>query len=355
MDSLSQIALGSAVAVAVVGKGSSVKKAALWGAVAGTLPDLDVLIDYGDDLSNMVQHRGFSHSLFYLSLFSPLLAYLVCKVHQEMALFRHWWLALWLVLITHPLLDTMTIYGTQLALPFSAIPFGVGSIFIIDPLYTLPLLLGVLWVLAKGKTAIVANTAGLAFSSCYLLWSFAAQYHVTQQVTDHLAKKAQPYQQLLVQPTALNTLLWRVLVIDNTGYHEGFYSLLEKNNTLTLTPFTQDLSLRQRLANHPDVQRLAAFTHGFYSLEQREQQLLLTDLRMGQQQNYAFSFVITELADQPAVKLPRKIELASTLNWIWQTMHGEQEVAPNQLPRNRTNPVVTADCAHLPPTQCSSH
>ena len=119
MDSLTQIALGSAVAVAVMGRRTSVRRSAAWGAVAGTLPDLDVLIDHGDALLDMVLHRAESHSLFYLTLLAPLLAGLVCRLHHERTLFRHWWLALWLVLLTHPLLDAMTVYGTQLLLPFT--------------------------------------------------------------------------------------------------------------------------------------------------------------------------------------------------------------------------------------------
>ena len=143
MDSLSQIALGSAVAIGIMGRRTAVWKAAAWGAMAGTLPDLDVLIDHGDDLSNMVLHRAESHALFWLTLFSPLLAWAASRLHREAPLFGRWWLALWLVLITHPLLDAMTIYGTQLLLPFTNHPFAVGSVFIIDPAYTLPLVVGV--------------------------------------------------------------------------------------------------------------------------------------------------------------------------------------------------------------------
>ncbi|MFM2450879.1 MAG: hypothetical protein RIS44_3329 [Pseudomonadota bacterium] len=66
MDSLSQLALGSSIAVAVMGRRTAVWKAALWGGVAGTLPDLDALVDFGDAVSNMVQHRAQSHGLFYL-------------------------------------------------------------------------------------------------------------------------------------------------------------------------------------------------------------------------------------------------------------------------------------------------
>ena len=52
------------------------------------------------------------------------------------------------MLITHPLLDATTVYGTQLWLPFTNHPVGVGSLFVIDPLYTLPLLVGVMLALA---------------------------------------------------------------------------------------------------------------------------------------------------------------------------------------------------------------
>jgi inner membrane protein len=352
MDSLSQIALGSAVAVAVVGRRSSVKKAALWGAFAGTLPDLDVFIDYGDALSNMVYHRGFSHSLFYLSLLSPLLALLICKLHKEMALYRHWLVAIALVLLTHPLLDTMTIYGTQLAQPFSHYPFAVGSIFIIDPLYTVPLLIGLGWVLWRGKRALAANTAALVFSCCYLLWSVAAQQHVLQVAAQQ--SQAHENSRILVVPTALNTLLWRILLIDDEAYYEGFYSLLEKDAAISFQRYPLDTALYQRYQLHPDVQTLAAFSQGFYALEQQDSQVVMTDLRMGQQQNYAFSFVVPTQAEQTIARLPRNLQLGDTLQWVWRTLTGEQSTA-NQLPRNPTNPDAKPVPDHREAAQYSSH
>ena len=74
MDSLSQLALGAAVSVAVMRRRTAVWKAAAWGAVAGTLPDLDVLVDHGDPILNMVLHRAESHALFWLALLSLPLA-----------------------------------------------------------------------------------------------------------------------------------------------------------------------------------------------------------------------------------------------------------------------------------------
>ena len=171
MDSLSQIALGAAVTVAVMHRRTAVWKAAAWGAVAGTLPDLDVLVDHGDPILDMVLHRAETHALFWLTLFSLPFAALVARLQGGWAQWRAWWLALWLALVTHPLLDGMTVYGTQLLLPFTDQAYGVGSVFIIDPLYTLPLLLGTGWALTKpgGTSGLRANVAGLVLSTAIKL------------------------------------------------------------------------------------------------------------------------------------------------------------------------------------------
>ena len=83
MDSLTQVALGAAVGVAVMRRRTALWKSVLWGAVAGTLPDLDVLIDHGDPVLNMVLHRAETHALFWLSLFSLPLTALVVTLHGE--------------------------------------------------------------------------------------------------------------------------------------------------------------------------------------------------------------------------------------------------------------------------------
>ena len=83
MDSLSQLALGAACGVAVMGRRTAVWKAAIWGGIAGTLPDLDVILDFGDAVSNMTYHRSYSHGLLLLTLLAPLLTLLVCHIHRE--------------------------------------------------------------------------------------------------------------------------------------------------------------------------------------------------------------------------------------------------------------------------------
>ena len=335
MDSLSQIALGAAVGVAVMGRRTAVWKAAAWGAVAGTLPDLDVLIEHGDPIRNMVLHRAETHAPFWLTLFSLPFAALVARLSGEWSKWRRWWLAMWLVLITHPLLDAMTVYGTQLALPFSDHPFGVGSIFIVDPLYTVPLLAGGIYALVRrgDDRGLTANAVGLLLSTAYLGWTFAAQQHVEAITRASLKEQGIVADQLLVSPTAFNSLLWRVLVMEGAHYHEGFYSLLDAKPTVHLDRFDRGASLQAQLPPIDGVRRVAAFSKGFYKLKLDGALVLLTDLRMGQEPYYVFTFAVAQLQSPPvalpkARQISRNPDLARALPWLWHRALGEPLPAP---------------------------
>jgi inner membrane protein len=223
MDSFTQATLGAAVTVAVMHRHIAVWKAAVIGGVAGTLPDLDVFIDHGDAITNMLRHRAETHALFWLSLASLPLAALAARVTASFALWRRWWLALWLALVTHPLLDVLTLYGTRLALPFSDHPFSIGSVFFVDPAVTTPWLVGVLVAVVSSRQAATlrANRIGLAVGALYLGWTVAAQHFVLLQARASLAAAGIVAERTLATPTAFNTLLWRVVAIDGNTMHEG--------------------------------------------------------------------------------------------------------------------------------------
>ena len=338
MDSLSQIALGAAVSVAVMGRRTAVWKAALWGAVAGTLPDLDVLIDHGDAIRNMVLHRGETHALFWLTLFSLPFAAGVAWLSREWVLWRRWWLAMWLALVTHPLLDAMTVYGTQLGLPFTNHSYGVGSVFIIDPLYTLPLLFGAGWALAgRGSgRSLSANAVGLALSTAYLAWGMAAQQQVSQIASASLALQGIRAERLLVTPTAFNTVLWRVVAVSGDAYHEGFYSLLDETQQVTFDAYPRGNALAAELSGVEGVQRLTSFTKGFFALRNEAGRVLISDLRMGQEPDYTFTFAVAEkrsAAVPLAVpeQLGRRGDIRCSLSWLGQRIVESAVPPPVQL------------------------
>ncbi|AVS74257.1 metal-dependent hydrolase [Paracidovorax cattleyae] len=301
MDSLTQIALGSAVSLAAMGRRTTAWKAALWGAVAGTLPDLDALIDHGDPIANMVLHRADSHALLYLSLLAPFLGGLAARLHGESIQWKRWWLALWLALVTHPLLDWMTVYGTQLLRPFTDHPYGVGSIFIIDPLYTVPLIVGVVAALAvSGRRGLRWNTAGLWLSTAYLSWGFAVQQHVAGIARTSLEAIGCPASEVLVTPTPFNTLAWRVVAMVPGQYAEGFYALADGRRPIHFTLHDRGEALIAQLGARTPVRRVAAFSHGFYRMREQGGHVQITDLRMGQEPAYTFHFDLGTPADLAA-------------------------------------------------------
>jgi inner membrane protein len=367
MDSLSQFALGAAVGAAVMGRRTALWKAALWGGVLGTLPDLDAFIDHGDPVHNMVLHRAETHALFWQTLASPVLAALItwwpsrrparttsptpATAHPAASArfpapgvpsatnrspwrdYPAWLLTVWLVLVTHALLDTMTVYGTQLALPFSNHPYGLGSMFIIDPLYTLPLLAGLAGALAwRGPARGRWNLAGLALSTAYLGWSAAAQHHVEGVVRAQLATQpdATQVERVLVTPTAFNTVLWRVVLMRADGYDEGFHSLLDDGRPIRYTRFARDPALYEQLRNVDAVARIAAFSHGFFRVDERDGVVRITDLRMGQEPGYVFSFAVARRGSPlqplaPPVQVGGRddIDVPAALRWLGRRMLGE--------------------------------
>jgi inner membrane protein len=336
MDSLTQIALGSAVGVAVMGRRTAVWKAALWGAIGGTLPDLDVVIDHGNPVLNMVRHRAESHSLFYLTLFAPLLGWVAAKVHGEMALFKRWWLALWLVLFTHPLLDNMTVYGTQLLMPFTDHPFALSSVFIIDPAYTLPLIIGViaaLWL--KSDRGLRWNTVTLTLSTAYLGWSMLAQQHVTTIARASLPAPTISENNLLVTPSPFNTVLWRLVATTPEQYFEGHYSLLDPEPTVRWTAHPRGADLIEQHGQSDAVAQIAAFSQGFYKLQAIGGRVLLTDLRMGQEPAYTFRFDLGqpgEVGSAPIQQLSMRADVGKALTWLWQRLLGRTQAPLTTAP-----------------------
>lgn len=328
MDSISQAVLGAAVAAACV-PARHRRKALLVGVALGTLPDLDVLIDYGDGVSNMTFHRGFSHSLLVLAPFALLLwAVLRAAWAPVREAPRAWLAAIALPLLTHPLLDSLTVYGTQLFWPLTSPPVMGGSLFIIDPLYTLPLLVAVVVAALAGdaRRGGTAVTVGLALSTGYAAWSLAAQAWVDHRVARQLAGTPLTDAPRLVVATPLNTLLWRVVVLTPEGYLEGQHSLVADDGPVRFEAHPFDRRLLAEAADVWAVQRLLWFSQGFQRADVVGDELHLADLRMGQHPTFFFTHAAARRegagwgpADNRQIAQPRVRdgELAALWQRIW--------------------------------------
>lgn len=335
MDTITQALLGSAVAYAVAGH-KAPRAAVLYGAGFAILPDLDIFIQHANDLDTVTLHRSWTHSWIVQSLLAPIVALLMYKLDSRLNLQR-WFLVIWLTWVTHSGLDALTVYGTQLFWPFMPPPVSIGSIFIIDPVYSLPLAAGFVAILfATGKQlSHKMMVAGLVFSSAYLVWSMAAQYWITQQTHQALAAQQIEYQHIKVTPAPLNTLLWRIVVIDEEDYYEAFRSIFDGDATFEFSRFDRGSDLKALLLDTTALERIDWFTYNNYKLEKQDDKLIATDLRMGLEPNYFFRFQLAEIRDAeitqtPPNQLPMTRNARAGLNWVWHRIWDPQRENPLQ-------------------------
>lgn len=333
MDSLTQILLGASVAAAVVPAGH--RRAALAaGAALGTLPDLDslpLLLLTDDPVALMTLHRGASHSLLVL----PLVAWAIWwffrrrggRVAQAP---RRWFWAILLALVTHPLLDAFTVYGTQLWWPLPVRPAMWSSLFIVDPAYTLWLLLGVAVALFAGPRLLArrALVLGLALSTAYIGWSLVAKAMVGHEAQRSLAAIGLADAPRFSVPTPLNTMLWRVVAMTPDGFVEGEYSLVADGGPIRFRRYASDTQAMAAAGDVPAVRRLAWFNHGFMKAQVHEDRLLLSDLRMGAEPDYSFTFAVAGRDGDgwralPPEQLPWAVPRGDQLAAIWERIWNE--------------------------------
>jgi inner membrane protein len=328
MDSLSQIVLGGALAAAIVPPEHR-RAALLAGAALGTLPDLDglpLLLITDDPVLRMTWHRSVSHSLFVL----PFVAAAIWCLFKRFGNGRvaqapiRWFWAMQLVLITHPLLDAFTVYGTQLWWPLASPPTMWSSMFIIDPLYTLWLLIAciVAWRVRERAVAQRALVAGLVLSTAYLGWSLVAKSMIEREADRALAELGLQDAPRFSVPMPFNTLLWRVVVMTPFGYLEGESSLIADRGPMRFRAYGHDVDAMAKVTGYPSVARLRWFNRGFMKAEERYGRLIVSDLRMGFEPDYIFNFAVAERASPqwreiPPQQLNYPFDALGRLGGVW--------------------------------------
>ena len=329
MDSLTQIVLGAAVGEAVLGKKIG-NRALLWGAVAGTIPDFDVLVKFFvDPVTNTEMHRGFSHSILFSVIFAPIFAFFIkkyekgflaafCVVLVSVFFFNSeaivgkilsltllsglfygafrlkenrvqvstfdWTKLMFLGLITHPLLDAHTTWGTQFFWPFEY-RIAYKNIFVADPLYTLPFLICVIVVLFSNRTSTKRrrwNNAGLIISSTYMVMTLIFKFVGYSKFQDKLEASKIDYLDLDTKPTPLNSILWNAQVETETGYRVAYYSLFDSQPIEFSEEIKKNHHLLEPFKDQKVVQQLIKIAAGWHYVEEDDTHLYFYDIRFGQ-------------------------------------------------------------------------
>jgi len=371
MDSLTQIVLGAACGEVVLGKKAG-NRAMLWGGIAGTIPDLDILANFvADDMTALAFHRGISHSLFFAVVAPLVFGWLVARFYKSglyqqklykgiamsvwVSLFlaitggityilngfnwvivfvlfgvlllslvilvrtyfqpkmevvnvstKEWtWLFFWAIL-THPLLDSCTAYGTQLFQPFSDYRVALNNISVVDPIYTVPFLICLIiagFLTRNSPKRRWVNYAGIGISSAYLLFTGYHKIKIDRIFEASLAEQNIPYARYTASPTIGNNILWHGVAEGESAYFHGYYSSFDKEKKVL--KFLEISKNHQLLEGHEDdrsIKILKWFTDGYYNITKRpDGHLQLNDMRYGSRSgefksndDYVFKFILKE-------------------------------------------------------------
>ncbi|MBB6459521.1 metal-dependent hydrolase [Flammeovirga kamogawensis] len=285
MDSLTQVVLGASVGEAVLGKKIGIK-AAIFGAIAGTIPDLDTLASpFLDTVGELTFHRSVTHSFLFCFLAAPIFGYLCHKIFgKQKDTFKEWTLLFFLGFITHSLLDTCTTWGTQLMWPFTPYGFATYTVFVVDPHYTLPFMVLLIIALCKPKDSKIRqqlNYIGLGISTAYLLLGFVLQNKANNVFETNLKEQGITYQNYITKPTPLNIWLWATSVQTDSSYYTGFYSVFDQDKKVTFSVTPKNHQLLDKLPPSTKTDKLLYVTKGFYTVENHGNSIWINDLRFG--------------------------------------------------------------------------
>lgn len=273
MDSITQAALGASIGEAVAGRKLGNKAAAV-GAMIGTIPDLDVLLLlFIDEVSKISFHRGISHSIFFCVIVSIFLAYLMGKSKwtKELSFSRSYFMTFF-CLFTHVLLDSFTTYGTQLLLPFSDWRVSFDSINIIDPFYTVPLIIGLLLSLLvyheNHERRSIPNNIGLIIGAIYLLFTLANKQHVQREFYKQLYGQNIPSYGILTVPVKIGNVNWYGVAKGKENLHIGHYSITSQNK-IQFESFPINDELLEAI-DPKLISKLKWVSQGYYTVAQKD-------------------------------------------------------------------------------------
>lgn len=312
MDSLTHIALGACMGEAFAGKTLG-KKAMLWGALAQSFPDIDFLAAFWmDTSSNLLAHRGFTHSFLCCLLVTPMMALAAEKLHRPHDIrFRKWALFFGSVIFTHLFIDAFNNYGVGWLEPFSHRRISFNAIYVADPFFSLwpGIACAALLLLGKHRSSRKRYWQwGLALPALYLGYCLFNKNNIDRQLKNALQQEHIPYTRYFSTPAPLQNWLWYVVAGNDSGYHVGFRSVFDSKEQITFQYFPRNDSLLQPVLGHEDLARLIRFSQDFYTVEKWTDTLVFNDLRFGQvigwkdpKEKFAFHYYLQQPNDNKLV------------------------------------------------------
>ena len=284
MDPLSQGVLGASLSQSFSNK-KNIFFVFVIGFLAGIFPDIDIFFRSNHDpLLFLEFHRQFTHSLIFIPLGGFIFTLIFYGLFYKLIPFGFLktWLFATLGYATHGLLDACTSYGTQLLWPFSNERISWNNISIIDPLFTIPILIFLILSLIKRKS-LWAKVA-LGWGIIYLMFGFLQNYRAEKFANEIVFQRNHLPEIISVKPSFGNLFLWKIIYQHNDYFYIDAVNIGPKKEIFTgqkIKKFNKsDLSYFDELSDtqKKDIDRFLWFSQDFVSINPRNQYELL-DIR----------------------------------------------------------------------------
>jgi len=282
MDSVTHIVLGACIGELIAGKRLG-KKAMLLGAIAQSIPDVDFVASFWmDTTSDLLAHRGFTHSILFTLLLSPLLGFVSKKWQRKTNLSLWNWTMFWgIQIFIHIFIDSFNAYGTGWLEPFSHQRFTFNTLFVADPLFIIwPLISAVVLLVLKRNNAKRRGwaVAGVACCSLYLVYCIYNKLHIDKVVSKAIENQHIRNNKWFTTPSPLNCMLWFVVIENDSGYHIGYHCVFDKKDKLELRYVLRNDPLLKPLEGNKELRDLKRFSRGYYTAEMWHDTLVFNDL-----------------------------------------------------------------------------
>lgn len=302
MDTITHIALGACIGEAMIGRKAG-KKGMFIGALAQSLPDIDFIASFFTSTSqNLLAHRGFTHSILFALLFTPLISLAFDRWGKPMNVsFKRWMLFFAVQSFIHVFIDAFNTYGVGWFEPFDHTRISFNSIYVADPFFSIwPIAGTILLVSLKSisKFRSITWISSIFFCGFYLLYSLYNKNTIDHSLKLVLQNKKIHTNRFFSTPAPLQTWLWYVVAETDSGYQIAYRSIFDTTATFDFHYFPKNDHL---IANNydPVLERLKRFSKGYYTIEKQNDTLIFNDLRFGQiigwqspQEQFAFHYYL---------------------------------------------------------------
>jgi len=324
MDSLTHIALGACIGEAFFEKGFG-RKAMIWGALAQSIPDIDFVASFWlGTTEDLLAHRGFTHSILFALLITPVFAYVADAIHRpHEIMFRKFLLFFAAEVFMHLFMDGFNNYGVGWLEPFSHHRFSFNVLYVADPFFSLWPGIACVALIILGRY----NTKrkfwwkfGLIIPFLYLDYCIINKLTIKKEVNEIFVRQNIPHDRYFTTPAPLQNWLWFVVAGNDSGYYVGYRSVFDKQKEMSFEFFPRNEQLLKPIADHEDLSRLIRFSQEFYTAENWGDTLVFNDLRFGQiigwrqpKEHFVFHYFLQHPDDNKLV-----VQRGRFAKWDWQ-------------------------------------